>query len=253
MKSFLHFSSGEWIAATFLLSLIVSSFIFYYLYQNNNESSYDIRLFQKEVDAFEKRQEEIADSIDNERIRRNEYYKNSYSENRHKNNFIDYSANSRSIKDTLHKKLNYEEYKKEYKKQGYEIIRIDINSCDTSDICNVPQFGSKRAKKIIEYRKRLGGFYSFTQIKEIYIMQNVELSHIEKYFFIDQNKIKKIEINTADYKILANHPYFDSYLSKSIINYRKREGKIKNKEELRRATNAYPELMDKISPYISFE
>ena len=253
MKSFLHFSSGEWVAATFLLSLIVSSFIFYYLYSNNNESPYDIKFFQKEVDTFEKRQEKIADSIENERIRKNEHYKKSYSENRRKNNFIKYSENSRSIKDTFQKRVNYEEYRQKYKKQGYEIIRIDINSCDTSEICTVPQFGSKRAKKITEYRKRLGGFYSFTQIKEIYIMQNVELSHIEKYFFIDQNKIRKIEINTADYKILASHPYFDSYLSKSIINYRKREGRIKSKEELRKATNAYPELMDKILPYISFD
>ena len=84
-------------------------------------------------------------------------------------------------------------------------------------------------------------------------MQNVELSHLEKYFFINQAEIKKIRINTADYKVLSGHPYFDTYLSKSIINYRKREGKIGNKEELQKATNAYPELMDKILPYISFE
>jgi DNA uptake protein ComE-like DNA-binding protein len=253
MKSFLHFSTGEWVAVIFLLSLIVASFIFYYLSDSKNKSSCDTTSFQKEIAAFEQRQEEIADSIENERTRRNEYYKNSYSENRHNNYFVNYAEKNRFTKDTSKRQLNYEEYKKQYKKQSYEIIKIDLNSCDTSEICTVPQFGSKRAKKIIEYRNRLGGFYSFNQIKEIYIMQNIELSHLEKYFFINQAEIKKIKINTADYKVLSAHPYFDPYLSKSIINYRNRESKISNKEELQKATNAYPELMEKILPYISFE
>ena len=92
MKSFLHFSTGEWIAAVFLLSLIVSSFIFYYLFDNNKESSYDTTSFQKEIATFEQRQEEIADSIENERIQRNEYYKSSYSDNRHNKFFVNYSG-----------------------------------------------------------------------------------------------------------------------------------------------------------------
>lgn len=253
MKSFFNFSTGEWVASIFLSSIIVASFIFYYLYKNNTESSWDTNSFQEEIAAFENRQEEIADSINYERILKNEYYKNSYSKNQNKKYFSNYYQNSHFTKDTSKVGLNYEEYKKQYQKKGYEIIKIDLNSCDTSGICTIPQFGSKRAKKIIEYRNRLGGFYSFTQMKEIYIMQNIDLSHLEKYFFINQDKIKKIKINNADYKELTSHPYFDSYLSKSILNYRKREGKISNKEELQKATHAYPELMAKILPYISFE
>ncbi len=253
MKSFFHFTSGEWVAAIFLVSIIIASFIFYYLYNYHKESSWDTTSFRKEIEAFEKRQQEISDSINNERLIKNEYYRNRYAINQDKNHYIHYSQYNRFTKDSSKIGLNYEEYKKQYQRREYAIIKIDLNSCDTTEICVVPQFGSKRAKKIIEYRERLGGFYSFQQMKEIYIMQNIELSHMEKYFYINQDQIKKIVINKADYKDLIKHPYFDSYLCKTILNYRKREGKISNKEQLQKATNAYPELMEKILPYISFE
>ena len=117
----------------------------------------------------------------------------------------------------------------------------------------IPLFGSKRAIKLVEYREKLGGFHSLEQIQEVYILQSITLEHLEKYFTVNKRNIRKIAINSVGYEELIAHPYFDAYLTKSILYYRQKHGYIRNIEEFRQATNVYQELLDKIEPYLSFE
>ena len=55
------------------------------------------------------------------------------------------------------------------------------------------------------------------------------------------------------YNELKLHPYFDAYLAKTVVSYREKNGKIRNLAEFQKITHAYQELMDKLSPYLSFE
>ena len=139
------------------------------------------------------------------------------------------------------------------RKPLYDIVRIDINRCDTDDIVVVPLFGSKRAARLVEYRDRLGGFYSLEQIREVYVLQDMDMEHVAKYFTLRPGDVRKININTASYKELVSHPYFDAYLAKTILNFREKHGKIDSFEQLQQITHAYPELMEKLRHYIVFE
>jgi competence protein ComEA len=146
--------------------------------------------------------------------------------------------------------------KKKTKKEKilqYEIVKIDLNHCDTNDIKGIPLFGSTRAKKLIEYRDQLGGFYSLSQVQEIFILKEIELDHLETYFYIKSSDIKLISINIASYEQLKKHPYLDSYLAKQILIYREQNGRINNMEEFQKATHAYEALVKKIKPYLSFD
>lgn len=138
------------------------------------------------------------------------------------------------------------------KKLEYEIIKLNINSCDTTDVKGIPQFGSARAAKLIEYRNRLGGFHSLSQVSEIFILKEIEIEFLEKYFFVDKS-IKKIKINSIPYEELKKHPYFDAYLAKQVIKYREKQGRINDIEEFQRATNAYGSLVGKLKPYLTFD
>lgn len=138
------------------------------------------------------------------------------------------------------------------KKLEYEIIKLNINSCDTTDVKGIPQFGSARAAKLIEYRDRLGGFHSLSQVSEIFILKEIEIEFLEKYFFVDKS-IKKIKINSIPYEELKKHPYFDAYLAKQVIKYREKQGRINDIEEFQRATNAYGSLVGKLKPYLTFD
>lgn len=139
------------------------------------------------------------------------------------------------------------------RKVEYAIVKIDLNHCDTTDIKSIPMFGSARAKKVIEYRDQLGGYHSVEQLKEIYILQDLETEFLNQYFFVQNNDYQKIKINSISYSELKNHPYFDAYLAKQVIKYREKTGSISSMDELQKATNAYASLIEKMKPYISFD
>jgi DNA uptake protein ComE-like DNA-binding protein len=233
-----NFTRSEWIAATTLLLLIILQLLFSVLYEARPAQPVDYTEFKELVVQLEARQQFLEDSIENAR---KEYYANRYQQNRKQYYPYDSSKNRKNIP-----------FEKQEKKPQYTIVKLELNLCDTSDIVIVPQFGSKRAQKLVEYRESLGGFYAFEQLKEVYILQNIEVEFLKKYFTLNPSFIRKININTATYKELTAHPYIDSYLAKLIINHREKKGKFTSIEELQKATNAYRELVEKLRYYIDF-
>ncbi len=227
MKNNLHFSGGEWTAALILLALILSSYLFYFLYDTKQSTSVDLSSYAAVFKEFEQEQARLADSVAAARAYRR--YPNAVSE---------YSRDTSKGK--------------KQKALQYEIVKIDLNKCDSTDITVVPQFGSRRAARLVEYRDRLGGFYSLSQLKEVYVLQNMEVAFLEKYFVVHETDVRKLNINTATYNELVAHPYFDAYLTKTILNYRQRNGRIESFEQLQAITHAYPELMEKLRHYVVF-
>lgn len=250
MGDFFRMSKGEFVGTVILLFIILALMAAVLLYHQSPPPPTDLSDFVSEVTAFEKRQRTYADSVAQERASRDSAYRNRYASR------YDYSKNYRHY-DTTSRSVRYPydttRLRPIQKKESYRIQKVDLNLCDTSDITRVPQFGSKRALKIVEYRDKLGGFHSFEQLREIYILQNIDLEYCQKYFTINPNHIKKIEVNKLSYKELKSHPYFDAYLAKTIVNYRNANGKIHSIAEFQKVTHAYQELMDKLSPYLSFD
>jgi DNA uptake protein ComE-like DNA-binding protein len=233
-----HFTRGEWTAATLLLFLIMAQLLFSILYEARPAKPVDFTEFKELVTQFEERQQFVEDSLENAR---KEMYANKYQQNRKQYYTYDTSKYKKNIP-----------FEKQEKKPQYAIIKLELNLCDTSEIVVVPQFGAKRAQKLVEYREKLGGFYAFEQLMEIYVLQNIEVDLLKKYFTLNPSLIRKININSATYKELTTHPYIDSYLAKMILNYREKNGKFSSLEEVQKATNAYQELVEKLRYYIEF-
>ena len=59
-----------------------------------------------------------------------------------------------------------------------------------------------------------------------YVLQGIPMDLLEKYFVLHANEVRKININTATYAEMVRHPYFDAYLTKTILNYRSKNGDI---------------------------
>ena len=252
MLSFFNFSRGEWSAVILIAIIILGGFLFSSLYEIHIENHFDNNLYKEKIELFIQKQEYLTDSIETAREnRKNQSY--NYSVNKTKNHYKNYYSEyyPKEYPDDSSKISHQHQSKK--REKGYEIVKIEINYCDTSDITRVPLFGAKRAAKLVEYRQQLGGFYSLEQIGEVYILQSISTEHLEKYFTINTDYVEKIKINQANYKEMIKHPYFDAYLTKSIIHYREKNGAIKDIDEFRKATNAYPELIEKVKYYLSFE
>lgn len=229
MKNDWNFTKGEWVAAIAVFFLIVTSYLVYYLYDNHKKPPLNLSGQDAVFVAFIARQQQIRDSIT-----------------------AAYNSPRNTGFESYHNACHRDTFPRKPKKLLYEIVKLDINRCDTDQIINIPQFGSKRAAKLVQYRQQLGGFYSLSQVREIYILQDVELDFLSKYFFVNQNDVQKININQIEYADLIRHPYFDAYLTKTILNYRKKHGNISTFDELQRITHAYPELMEKLKHYVSF-
>ena len=231
MKTKIHFTRGEWAAALFLLTVILASNIFYFFYENNRKPPYDVHQYETLFQEFAQEQQRLSDSLETAR-------------QQNRAQFYNDRPNIRS--DTL------PPLQKQERKPLYDIVKVDLNSCDTNDLLTVPQFGSKRAAKLVEYREKLGGFYCYAQLQEVYVMQNIDTTRLKDYLFINKQKIKKLNINTATYKELVSHPYIDAYLTKLILQHREKNGPIRDLNELQQITHAYPELIEKLRPYIGF-
>ncbi|MDD3859431.1 MAG: helix-hairpin-helix domain-containing protein [Bacteroidales bacterium] len=132
-------------------------------------------------------------------------------------------------------------------------IILDLNSATETDLQKIIGIGPSYAKRIVEYKTRLGGFINVVQLKEVYGMTEELYSSIYGNFTINTDNTKKININTAEYFDLVSHPYISKENAKNILNYRNFAGKIKSTDELIKQKAVDKEFYDKILPYICTE
>lgn len=132
-----------------------------------------------------------------------------------------------------------------------DTLLVDINTADTLDLQQLKGIGPAFSKRIIKYRELLGGYYDKNQLLEVYGMDKSRFAGIKDHVRINENLVKKININQATIKEMIKHPYIEFYVAKSIITYRNEIGSYKNLEEIKNARLIYEELYQKIVPYLT--
>lgn len=128
-------------------------------------------------------------------------------------------------------------------------VVVDLNRADTAELKKIPGIGSGIANKIVNYRKKLGGFYRIEQLSEI----NLDIDQLMSWFKIGEMEISRINLNKVSIERLKAHPYFNFYQAKVIIEYRKKKGKLKTLEQLSLYEEFTVEDLDKIGHYICFD
>ncbi len=98
---------------------------------------------------------------------------------------------------------------------------VDLNSSVAASLLIPKLVGEKRCMSIIKYRERLGGFYSVSQLAEVYSIGDSLLPSVSEYYFADQSKISKRNLTDETWKTLVSHPYIDAFLAKHILQARK--------------------------------
>lgn len=131
------------------------------------------------------------------------------------------------------------------------LSRIDINSADTSLLMTLPKMTSYCAGMIIRYREKLGGYYSVKQLAEVWGMDSAMFKALLSKVWADTGAVHKININTADIKQLAYHPYIKYYLAKAIVNYRGQHGLFASLSSLHKMAAIDDSTYSKIAPYLT--
>lgn len=149
-------------------------------------------------------------------------------------------------KEVSRKKTKFIPYKRK------ESQRISLSSSNEEDWQKLRGIGKVFSKRIVKYKKWLGGFNTVEQLKEVYGMTDSLYQTIEP-FIIPEVKMDYININTCDIKQLGKHPYVNWKDAKKIIAYRKQHGPYKNVSDLDKIIGLDREKIEKFKPYISFK
>jgi|SRR5436190_4998388 len=128
---------------------------------------------------------------------------------------------------------------------------VDINTADTSVFISLPGIGNKLASRIVNFRDKLGGFYSITQVAETYGLPDSTFQKIKQYLKLENTSIKKININTVTADELKAHPYIKWSIANPIVAYRNEHGPFSSIEDIKKVMAVTDEIYNKIAPYLT--
>jgi len=127
---------------------------------------------------------------------------------------------------------------------------VDINDADTTAFIALPGIGSKLAARIVNFRDKLGGFYSVSQVAETFGLPDSTYQKIKQYLILENPSVKKININTATVDELKAHPYIRFSIANPIVAYRNEHGPFAKVEEIKKVMVVTEEVYNKIMPYL---
>lgn len=133
-----------------------------------------------------------------------------------------------------------------------ELIVVEVNSADTILLTDIKGIGPAFAKRIAKYREKLGGFYAKEQLMEVYGLDSLKYNEIKTQIRVNIANITQININTAEFDDMKNHPYLKFKQINAILQYRKQHGKFNSIEDLKKVLLLTPQIIQNITPYLSF-
>lgn len=132
-------------------------------------------------------------------------------------------------------------------------VIIALNAADTLELDRVKGIGPAFAKRIINYRNRLGGFYKKEQLREVFGLDSVKYNEIKDQLTIDIRQLTILYINKVVFEDLRQNPYLKFKQVNAILQYRKQHGNYANIADLKKVAILPAATVDKLAPYISFE
>lgn len=153
---------------------------------------------------------------------------------------------------TTSKSRNVQSYEKKTH-EAKHIVKQDLNTIDSAGLIKIPFIGAFRAQKILEARKKWGGFYSMSQLKSLYSFDSSACVNVEKHCYIDHANIRQINLNTCTFKEIQNLPASSYHVAKNIFDYKKIVGTIQDSEELLKNNIVEREKFEVLKHYITVQ
>lgn len=143
-----------------------------------------------------------------------------------------------------------EENKEEIQVSKNDDFVIDINKSEGYEFEKIHGIGEKLGKRIVKYRKMLGGFYAISQLAEVYGIDENLITENKKHFQVSTKSIQKININKVEIKELSKHLYISFNDARKIVNFRKVHGLFTSVDEIKTNNLVTEEVYSKIAYYL---
>ena len=129
-----------------------------------------------------------------------------------------------------------------------ELVQLNLNTVDTTTLKKVPGIASYRARQIVRYRERLGGFVSTAQLAEI---EGFPADELEAWFKVEGG-VRRINVNKASVQEMGRHPYIGFARAREIESYRRNQGRIKSIDDLCLLEDFTQEARDRMREYVEY-
>lgn len=135
---------------------------------------------------------------------------------------------------------------------------LNLRTADTTELKMIKGIGSYRAKQIIRYRERLGGFVSVEQLREVKALQpllkdSLSTDSLLSHFFIDSVRVVPLKVNSVRVEQLQRHPYLSFEQARAIYELRRKKIHLKHLNQLRTLDCLTEQDIQRLRPYLSFE
>ncbi len=133
---------------------------------------------------------------------------------------------------------------------------VELNTADSAALRSVHGIGEVLVVRIMEYRHRLGGFYTAEQLAEVRGMTPANYERICEQITVDSCVISKIDINFAPHKelveALSDHPYAHGQMVRKLLSERQLKGGWSTTRELVDDKIMTESEARKLAPYLLF-
>ena len=163
-----------------------------------------------------------------------------------KNKVADVASLSARQSDTTRRSHPYAEYMRNKLKPGEF---VELNTADTTQLMRIPGIGPVYAQMIVNYRRQLGGFHDVAQLHELEALPE----NIGDWVQVTEPAKEVLRINHMTLTQLRSHPYLTFYQARAIVEYRKREGNIRDIRQLLFLEGFSKADVERLRPYLSLE
>ncbi len=140
-----------------------------------------------------------------------------------------------------------------FRQSRKSVTNININEATLEDWKMLEGIGPGYAQRIINFREKLGGFYSIEQVAETYGLPDSIFQKIKPWLVFSNGPYRTINLNEVSSDDLKKHPYIDFRIANNIVSFRNQHGAFESIADLRKIASLSSDLYDKIHLYMNIK
>jgi len=127
----------------------------------------------------------------------------------------------------------------------------DLNTATAEELQVIRGIGPVLSKRIVRFRKALGGFRIASQLRDVYGLDPETAGRAIKAFPLRTvPSLEKIDLNRASAEELSGILYLNREMARDIVAYRNRIGAYENLEQLNSVESLPWDKIDRIALYL---
>ena len=135
------------------------------------------------------------------------------------------------------------------KPQAPSLNSINLNKVDSATLESLPVFGPVLSGRAIKFRKALGGFIRVEQLLDVFGFNDDNYSTVNKWFYILEEDVYKLCVNSASWSDLKRHPYI-GYDGARIIDRYRTHHELQELSQLESLPNMSDSTWSRWAPYL---